>query len=83
MLIRAHVDHGVLKYVRSIPSLDEQVVAMVGTHHERFDGEGYPRKLKGRRDSADRAHRRHRRLLRRHDLRAPLREAQIDLRLGA
>jgi HD-GYP domain-containing protein (c-di-GMP phosphodiesterase class II) len=43
--IRAHVDHG-LEYVRSIPGLDEQVVVMVGTHHERFDGEGYPRKLK-------------------------------------
>lgn len=45
-LIRAHVDHG-LEFVRSIPNIDEQVVAMIATHHERFDGEGYPRKLKG------------------------------------
>ena len=44
--IRAHVDHG-LEFVRSIPDVDDQVVAMIATHHERFDGEGYPRKLKG------------------------------------
>jgi HD-GYP domain-containing protein (c-di-GMP phosphodiesterase class II) len=46
LLIRAHVEHG-LEFVRSIPKMDEQVIAMVGTHHERFDGEGYPRKLSG------------------------------------
>lgn len=44
--IRAHVDHG-LEFVRSIPGMDEQVVMMVAMHHERFDGEGYPRQLKG------------------------------------
>ena len=43
--IRAHVDHG-LEFVRSTPGMDEQVVMMVATHHERFDGEGYPQKLK-------------------------------------
>ena len=45
-LIRAHVDHGV-QFVRSIPKHRRAGVAMIGTHHERFDGEGYPRKLKG------------------------------------
>jgi putative nucleotidyltransferase with HDIG domain len=45
-LIRAHVEHG-LEFVRSIAGMDEQVVAMVATHHERFDGAGYPRKLQG------------------------------------
>jgi len=45
-LIRAHVDHG-LEFVRSIPKMDEQVISMVGTHHERFDGAGYPRQLQG------------------------------------
>jgi HD-GYP domain-containing protein (c-di-GMP phosphodiesterase class II) len=45
-LIRAHVEHG-LNFVRAIPNIDEQVIAMIATHHERCDGEGYPRKLKG------------------------------------
>lgn len=45
-LIRAHVDHG-LEFVRSIPGVDEQVVMMVATHHERFDGAGYPKQLGG------------------------------------
>ncbi len=43
--LRAHVDHG-LELLKATPGLDERVVAMVATHHERFDGSGYPRGLK-------------------------------------
>ena len=42
------------------------------THHEWFDGCGYPRGLKRRRHPARRAHRRHRGRVRRADQRAPL-----------
>jgi HD-GYP domain-containing protein (c-di-GMP phosphodiesterase class II) len=45
-LIRAHVTHS-LDFIKSIPQLDPQVITMVATHHERFDGKGYPDRLQG------------------------------------
>ena len=45
-LMRQHVEHGV-EIVRNIRGIDERVVAMVRTHHERFNGTGYPKGLEG------------------------------------
>jgi HD-GYP domain-containing protein (c-di-GMP phosphodiesterase class II) len=45
-VLRAHVDHG-LELLRAMPGIDERVITMVATHHERFDGSGYPRGLAG------------------------------------
>jgi putative nucleotidyltransferase with HDIG domain len=44
-LVRRHVEIGVA-LIRDVPELDE-VLAAVSTHHERIDGSGYPRGLKG------------------------------------
>jgi HD-GYP domain-containing protein (c-di-GMP phosphodiesterase class II) len=44
--LRTHVDHG-LEIVRESPDVDNRVLDMIATHHERFDGTGYPRGLKG------------------------------------
>ena len=44
-LIRCHPDNGA-KLLRKIPSLQE-VIQVVAFHHERWDGAGYPRNLKG------------------------------------
>ena len=45
-LIRAHVDQGVA-LLRAAPNVDQRIVTMIATHHERFDGSGYPHNLKG------------------------------------
>jgi len=45
-IIRIHPDRGV-DILRSVRSLDPQVLACVRHHHERFDGQGYPAGLKG------------------------------------
>jgi HD-GYP domain-containing protein (c-di-GMP phosphodiesterase class II) len=45
-LIHAHVDEG-LELLRAARGLDERILTMVATHHERLDGSGYPRGLKG------------------------------------
>jgi HD-GYP domain-containing protein (c-di-GMP phosphodiesterase class II) len=45
-LIYAHVNQGV-ELLRAAPNVDLRIVTMIATHHERFDGSGYPHKLKG------------------------------------
>jgi HD-GYP domain-containing protein (c-di-GMP phosphodiesterase class II) len=45
-LIHAHVDHSV-ELVRADARIDERILTMLATHHERLDGSGYPRKLMG------------------------------------
>jgi len=45
-MIYTHVDQGV-ELLRAAPNVDDRIVAMIATHHERFDGSGYPHKLKG------------------------------------
>lgn len=45
-LIRAHVDQGV-ELLRAAADVDTRIVTMIATHHERFDGSGYPQKLQG------------------------------------
>jgi HD-GYP domain-containing protein (c-di-GMP phosphodiesterase class II) len=45
-LIYAHVNQGV-ELLRAAPNVDHRIVTMIATHHERFDGSGYPHKLKG------------------------------------
>ena len=45
-LIKTHVEHG-LKIIKSIDGIQDEVVEMVATHHERHNGEGYPNGLKG------------------------------------
>lgn len=44
--IRAHPARGAAM-VAAIPGLGEEVAAMIRDHHERWDGSGYPRGLKG------------------------------------
>jgi HD-GYP domain-containing protein (c-di-GMP phosphodiesterase class II) len=44
--IRSHVDHG-LQIIREVGNIDQRVTDMVATHHERHDGTGYPKGLKG------------------------------------
>ncbi len=45
-LVKQHVQYSV-DIVRSINGIDESVVEMVATHHERHNGSGYPRGLSG------------------------------------
>jgi HD-GYP domain-containing protein (c-di-GMP phosphodiesterase class II) len=45
-LVQKHVDHSV-EIVKSIEGITDAVVDMVATHHERHNGSGYPRGLKG------------------------------------
>ncbi|MBT8110331.1 MAG: HD-GYP domain-containing protein [Gammaproteobacteria bacterium] len=46
MHVRNHVGLG-LEIIREAESVDRRVIEMVSTHHERFDGSGYPRGLAG------------------------------------
>jgi putative nucleotidyltransferase with HDIG domain len=45
-IMRSHVAHGE-EIVRAESSLDPRVLSMVRSHHERYDGSGYPAGLKG------------------------------------
>lgn len=45
-LVHRHVQHG-LEIVENTPGLPPEIVEMVATHHERYDGSGYPFGLKG------------------------------------
>lgn len=45
-LVHQHVQLGE-KIVRQVQGIDERVLEMVASHHERYDGSGYPRKLSG------------------------------------
>lgn len=45
-VMRTHVEHGVA-ILRNTSGVTERMLKMVGSHHERFDGSGYPDGLKG------------------------------------
>ncbi len=45
-LLESHVGHG-LHIIREAGSIDNRVIDIVATHHERYDGSGYPGGLKG------------------------------------
>lgn len=45
-LVRLHVQHS-LDIVQAMPGVSPRVVQAVAAHHERHDGSGYPRGLKG------------------------------------
>jgi HD-GYP domain-containing protein (c-di-GMP phosphodiesterase class II) len=44
--VRGHVDES-QGLARSVEGVDMEVMDMIRTHHERFDGTGYPRQLQG------------------------------------
>ena len=45
-LYRTHVDHSV-EILRNTPGVPTELPALASLHHERFDGSGYPRGLRG------------------------------------
>lgn len=45
-LIRTHVDHS-MKLLTDTHELEPSILDMVATHHERYDGTGYPKHLRG------------------------------------
>jgi putative nucleotidyltransferase with HDIG domain len=47
ILIQSHVNEG-LKMLKNVPGISDIVRQVVGQHHERLDGSGYPNKLAGK-----------------------------------
>ncbi len=45
-LARQHVTHGV-DILKNLSGINEEILSIVETHHERFNGSGYPRGLRG------------------------------------
>lgn len=45
-LVKTHVEHSV-KIMKSLPDVPPTAVTIAATHHERFDGSGYPKGLAG------------------------------------
>jgi HD-GYP domain-containing protein (c-di-GMP phosphodiesterase class II) len=45
-MIYTHVNQGI-ELLGAAPNVDNRILTMIATHHERFDGSGYPHKLKG------------------------------------
>lgn len=45
-LIVEHVANGI-KLIETTSNVDRRIVTMIGSHHERMDGSGYPNRLKG------------------------------------
>jgi len=45
-IMRRHVDYG-LDLARKTPGINDDMLAMIASHHERHDGSGYPRGLGG------------------------------------
>ena len=45
-IMQSHVENSV-GIIRHLPSLDYVIPAVIG-HHERYDGQGYPRRIAGR-----------------------------------
>jgi hypothetical protein len=44
--MKKHVDHG-MEILKGIPGINEDILWTVRTHHERFDGSGFPLGLRG------------------------------------
>lgn len=51
VLVRSHVDHSV-QILEAASGISPAVVQAVGMHHERFDGSGYPKGIRGEELSA-------------------------------
>lgn len=45
-IMRSHVDYGV-EMARKTPGINDDILDMIVSHHERHDGSGYPRRLAG------------------------------------
>jgi len=45
-LVKTHVEHS-LDIVQSIKGIDDNVLEMIATHHERHNGDGYPKGIRG------------------------------------
>ena len=46
VLVRSHVDHSA-QMLKTTPGISPEVVQAVAMHHERYDGSGYPKGLRG------------------------------------